>query len=323
MFEYLIQKVMDAPFQDSPFKHLYIPSFFSNEHFREIVNSEEILIPPQPGDDELFDELYSKGYQIIRFPGCITDKQAYVDWHRHKSRQQGVSNSSCEGFGMVLRLIEPRTPILRELKSFLASDGFNVALAEKFGLEIGETTLDNGIQKYLDGYEISPHPDIRSKALTYMANINPHRDSESMEHHTKYLKFKDRFKYVEAFWQGNLDFNTCWVPWSWCDTVSEQKENNSMVVFSPSTDTMHGVKADYNHLDGQRTQLYGNIFYQNRFRNLPMPTWESLELHPRTHEPPVRKSLFSKMKSTLSEMMAGRESSKPGKSYRIFERGNI
>lgn len=41
-----------------------------------------------------------------------------------------------------------------------------------------------------------------------------------------------------------------------------QRENNSMVIFFSKNDTMHGVKATYNYLNGQRTQMYGNFWYK-------------------------------------------------------------
>jgi len=46
-------------------------------------------------------------------------------------------------------------------------------------------------------------------------------------------------------------------------------------MFSPSSLTMHAVKANYNHLKGQRTQLYGNLWYKNA-NTLNKLEWESL-----------------------------------------------
>ena len=130
-----------------------------------------------------------------------------------------------------------------------------------------------GIQKYLDGYEISPHPDIRKKAATYMVNINPSNESESFNHHTHYLKLKPKYNYVKEFWKGNKDAERLWVPWDWCTTEFLQSKNNSIVIFSPSDETMHGVKADYEHLSTQRTQLYGNLWYLNK-ETVYAPKWE-------------------------------------------------
>jgi hypothetical protein len=310
MFEYLIDKVRRAEFQAVPFKHLHIKDFLSDEHFAEIVSSDEINIPPQQGDEGLFAALFARGYRIISFPGCITDKAEYLGWHQDKSSLNGRNNSACEGFGMTLRLAEPKTGIIVQLKSFLEGEAFNRALAEKFGIPLEETNGDCGIQKYLDGYEISPHPDIRRKALTYMVNINPHPDSERLEHHTHYLTLKPQYNYVKEFWAGNPNLDTFWIPWSWCDTVSEQRDNNSVVIFSPTNDTIHAVKAAYDHRKGQRTQLYGNLWYKERHRGLRQLHWSDFDVlnaqRPMSDDRPVqdrpvqdRPSLLSKVKSVV------------------------
>jgi hypothetical protein len=182
------------------------------------------------------------------------------------------------GFGITLRLLEPKTDVVRRLKSFLEREELNRALAEKFGIPFEETRADNGIQKYLDGYEISPHPDVRRKALTFMVNINPHQDSEELNHHTHYLTFKDRYRYVREFWARNPNLERSWVPWTWCETVAVQTDNNSIVLFSPADDTMHAVKASYDHLKAQRTQLYGNLWYKDRHQGLKTVWWPSLDV---------------------------------------------
>ena len=46
-------------------------------------------------------------------------------------------------------------------------------------------------------------------------------------------------------------------------------------MFSPNSKTMHAVKANYNHLNGQRTQLYGNLWYE-RNQTLSKLEWEDL-----------------------------------------------
>jgi hypothetical protein len=179
---------------------------------------------------------------------------------------------------MTLRLAQPKTEIITELKAFLEGGPFNIALSEKFGLTRDEVRADCGIQQYLDGYEISPHPDVRAKALTYMVNINPHPNSEALDHHTRYMKFKKRYNYVREFWNGNPDLDTFWVPWTWCDTVSQQTDNNSAVIFAPENDTLHAVKASYDHLKGQRTQLYGNLWYKERNHGLRQLDWSALDV---------------------------------------------
>jgi len=274
-FNYLIDKIAASEFDGIPFKHIYIENFFSDEHFEEIKNSEEIASPNAINDKELIRGLQDKGFKVIGFPGCITNIKKYIKWHSEKKNVQ--HNSSCEGFGMVLRLYKFESPILSALNAFLIGDEFNKAIADKFGITFANCSIDGGIQKYLDGYEISPHPDIRKKAATFMVNINPSDQSESLNHHTHYLKLKPIRKYVQTFWDGNQNVDRTWLPWSWADTVKQQKKNNSIVLFSPLNDTLHGVKADYNHLITQRTQLYGNLWYLENPADKSLK-WESLDL---------------------------------------------
>lgn len=277
-FRYLIDKIEAKDFETSPFKHLYIEDFFSKEHFEEIISSVEIRSPEAHNDKELIDGLMEKGFKPIPFPGCVTDIQKYINWH-----QQGKTTShhtACEGFGMALRLYEFPSTILQELNEFLASEEFNRAIAVKFGVNFDDCVIDGGIQKYLDGYEISPHPDIRKKAATFMVNINPSSKSEDNNHHTHYLKLKKQYAYIGAFWNGNETIDRAWVPWNWAETIKQQKKNNSIVLFSPSNDTLHGVKASYNHLETQRTQLYGNLWYKESKVEKSLE-WEQLDLSSR------------------------------------------
>ncbi|NRA39223.1 MAG: hypothetical protein HRU15_13845 [Planctomycetes bacterium] len=259
-YNYILKKIKEAIVLNSPFEHIQINNLFKREEFEEIIKCSEIKTELSENDDELFKKLFESGYRIIGFPGCTQNQEEYTRWHKTKTTSH-IINTSCEGFGVALRLVEARSPYITELMVFLDSAEFKTTIAEKFGLKIDECSYDQGVQKYLDGYEISPHPDIRKKALTYMVNINPHTNSEKYDHHTHYLKFKPEWRYVEEYWKENNKLDTCWVPWEWCITEKQQIANNSLVMFSPNSGTLHGVKANYNHLIHQRTQLYGNLWY--------------------------------------------------------------
>lgn len=274
-FDYLIDKIVAAPFETEPFTHIYISDFFSDEDFAELTAAPEIHLGEASSDQELFEKLFDAGYKIVPFPGCITDKNLYLKWHANKARHKKI-HTACEGFGVTVRLCEIKTQAIKELNDFLASEKFNRALAGKFGFDFDNCNTDNGIQKYLDGYEISPHPDIRRKATTFMVNLNPHEDSESYDHHTHYLKMRPEREYVRTYWEDNPDVERCWVPWDWCETVKMQPKNNSIVLFSPSCNTMHGVKASYDHLSTQRTQLYGNLWHKAN-PELKLHEWEDFD----------------------------------------------
>ena len=258
-FSYLAKKITDSDFAEYPFKHVYIEDFLQPEHFEAIIACPEIASPPASSDSDLFSLLKERGYEAIEFPGAITDEAKYIDWHENGAKRS--VHTATEGFGVVLRLLQIRSEILQDLNDFLESDEFNRAVAEKMGVPFAECSFDGGIQKYLDGYEISPHPDIRKKAATFMVNINPNDESEVSDHHTHYLTFKPERQFVQSFWEGHPSVDRCWVPWEWCESHFQQRKNNTIVLFSPADDTMHAVRASYDHLKTQRTQLYGNLWY--------------------------------------------------------------
>lgn len=282
-FDYLLDKIAIAEMRSDPFRHVWIEELFTPDHFAAITAAPEINVSAAT-DEAVLAALYAQGFQVIDFPGCATDPQAYLRWHRGVRSQQVRHHTACEGFGLALRLTAPRSPLLVALDAFLKGERFQAALADKFGIDRADTFNDSGIQKYLDGYEISPHPDVRRKALTYMVNINPAPDAHAQQHHTQYLRFAPPYRYVPAFWEGHPEAERCWVPWDWCETVSEQRANNSLVAFSPDNTTMHGVKAQYDHGPAQRTQLYGNLWYRHT-APLTKPEWEDFVIRAGTAHP--------------------------------------
>ncbi|MDC1089807.1 hypothetical protein OAQ01_00065 [Emcibacteraceae bacterium] len=285
---YILEKIEKAIIQEDPFRHIEIPNLFNNDDFEKIVSSSDIRLNPSDTDADLFANLFNAGYKIISFPGCTTDHNEYIKWHREK-KTVNKTNTACEGFGVVLRLDSPASDSIKELNAFLNSDDFLKCIASKFGISLDQCKYDAGIQKYLDGYEISPHPDIRRKALTYMVNVNPNPESHLYDFHTSYLKFKPKWNYIKHLWEGNETTERCWVPWDWCDVIKQQRNNNSMVLFSPDNDTMHAVKAIYDHKKFQRTQLYGNLWYKETVIEFS-PEWENLWI---TNERNMKKGLGS------------------------------
>ncbi len=263
-FDYVASRMEQASFETVPFKHLYIENLFAEDDFAHIVGSPEVGLPPVASDEALIAELHSNSFKEIEFPGTTTNIAAYLQWRKDPASFKAFNNRDvCEGFGVTMRLQKtaPGTP-LAEVTEYFRSEAFWRVLAAKFGIDFNDVYTDFGLQKYLDGYEISPHPDIRRKALTFMVNINPAEESEAVSYHTHYLKLKPEFAGVSEFWNSNGDVDRCWVPWDWCSSTKTQTRNNSVVVFAPGNDTIHAVKASYDHLKTQRTQFYGNLWYR-------------------------------------------------------------
>jgi len=275
-FNYLAEKISDAKFTDHPFKHIYIENFLSESDFKEIISAEEINLKKANSDEDLFNKLFEQSYEIVPFAGCTVDKEQYLRWHAGNKSSVDF-NTACGGFGMALRLNNPKTEILTKIKEFLAGDLFNQTISKKLGHNMEDKIVDNGIQKYLDGYEISPHPDIRKKAVTFMININPHENAEELEHHAGLLEFIPEREYIKTFWQGNNNVDRCLMPWDWFTVHKTQNKNNSLVLFAPSNDTLHAVKASYDHLNAQRTQLYGNIWHKNNQAS-EKSSWKELDI---------------------------------------------
>lgn len=277
VFEYLIERIAGAPMIGEPYPHLFVSGLFTEEHFRMLIAQPEIDISAQHGDRELIDTLESRGYRVIDFPGCMTDRDAYCRW-RGTGGTARLSQRDFKGeFGMVLRLIEPRSEFTMSLHQFLASDRFAAAIAARFDVDAAACVLDTGIQKYLDGYQISPHPDIRGKALTWMANIYPGPDCEEQTFHTRLDRFDPAYAYIGDYWAGNPEAERCHLPWHTVTTRQRHSENNSLVAFAPGDHTLHSVKAWYDHLGAQRTQIYGNLWLREKPRTVALD-WPQLEI---------------------------------------------
>lgn len=271
-FHYLLEKLEKYPMLHEPFAHIEIDNFFSDEHFKQILKSKEVDVSAN-SDTDLLKKLSSVGWKPIEFPGATTEINKYL-----KHRLEPLNNSSdmddpVEGEGVVMRLFE-KGEFLSRLDSFFSSEAWLMLVAKRFEI-MNKTIYDGGIQKYLDGYEISPHPDIRKKACTWMININPCDDSEKANIHTMYNRFKDEYKYVYDYWDENPGIQRAWVPWDWVEIVKRQVNNNSIVLFSPHSKSLHSVKATYNHNIFQRTQIYGNLWYENDSSR--KATWHELE----------------------------------------------
>ncbi|MBI3215259.1 MAG: hypothetical protein HYZ38_15635 [Mycobacterium sp.] len=259
-FEYLLEKLDSAEIADDPFPHVYIEDFIAPDDFAALIDSPDIKVAPAHDLDSLFANLDTAGYKPIEFPGCTKSRTEYAEWLQKSVKPKGI-HDACEGMGMAMRCTKPASDIVRSLDEFFSSPVTRRVLSDKFGID-APTTLDCGLQKYLNGYEISPHPDIRQKALTWMLNVNPGADSEQQDIHTHYMKFTGEWDFIRQFWRDNPNAETCWVPWQWCETSKRQVANNSIVIFAPRYDTVHAVRARYDHLPAQRTQFYGNLWYR-------------------------------------------------------------
>lgn len=263
-FTYLVEKIRTAEFIDFPFPHLHINNFLSEEHLDIIINDKQIHFKKVDDNNFLYQKLIEENWAIQQFPGCLSNWDEYINY-LNNIHSQGKYNTHTpvEGVGITFRLKSYKNKLIKELLEFMNSNEFHKTLREKFQLDV-ETTIISAIQKNLTGYEISPHPDIRQKALTYLLNINNNVEIETKDCHTHILEFKEEYKYIEDYWKENPSVQRCWVPWNWCNTIKTMNENNTLIIFSPlsSPPTLHAIKLNYDHLLYQRTQIYGNLMYK-------------------------------------------------------------
>lgn len=192
-FAYLLDRISRAEFSTDPFPHLEILDFLNRDHFATIVASPQIAMIGCDTTRQLLAKLVEHDFEFIQFPGCVETVNEYLNWFDGKTHSN--SHKATEGAGIVYRLKQSRCALLEELSDFFKSEAMQQALVAKFRIE-RDVTIDAGVQKYLHGYEISPHPDIRRKALTWMLNLNPGVDTESADFHTHYLKLKPQWKFV-------------------------------------------------------------------------------------------------------------------------------
>lgn len=265
-FNYILDKIEKSEYINYPFPHLDIKNFLSDEHLKIIMNDDQIHFNNLDNDDELYKKLINNGWKIQGFPGCTNDWNKYKKqlYDKNKENKENIKEP-VENIGITFRLHKYNNLFIKELIEFMNSEIFHETLKKKFNI-VEETKIISAIQKNLSGYEISPHPDIRQKCLTYLLNINKNDDIKTLDCHTHLLEFKNDYKFIENFWHNNKNIERCWVPWNWCNSVKTMNENNSIIIFSPNDNppTLHAIKLKYNHLKFQRTQIYGNLMYNRK-----------------------------------------------------------
>ena len=262
-FKYLSEKILDASFIEDPCQHIEIKNFFKKEHIDKILSDKQIHFEKTNNTRELIDKLIEKKYKIQSFPGCCSNAEEYIT--RLESDMWPTENKSnpVSSYGITFRVEKYQSQFMCDLIQYLNGDEFHSCLKKKFSINESSTII-TAVQKNLSKYEISPHPDVRKKCMTYLLNINKDDTVENYDVHTHLLKFKKEYEYIYDIWENETNRDRSWVPWDWCETVKTIKTNNTIVVFPPTHKTLHAVKLDYPHNDFQRTQIYGNLMYTSR-----------------------------------------------------------
>ena len=74
-FTYIAERISDAEFETEPFRHLFIRDLLTEVDFKEVTQSEDVLLPAVSTVTELFDQLERVGYEVIEAPGCTTSRR--------------------------------------------------------------------------------------------------------------------------------------------------------------------------------------------------------------------------------------------------------
>jgi hypothetical protein len=179
------------------------------DDFSEIIACPQISIDKSVSYDYLVLILIDCGYGAQRHPVCTS---SLIEYNRFLDGEIKSANiDTYETIGMALRLRSVQTTILEDLLSFLISDKLVRLYLNKFGIK-DKSHHDYGTQKYLTGYEIGPHPDIKRNKIAYMLNINSCPFLETQSYHTHNQSFKNNHKQIYYLWLSEST-DTCWVPW--------------------------------------------------------------------------------------------------------------
>lgn len=272
-YDYILHKISDATVSSDPFNYIEINNFLSDEHLFEILSCDQIHFRETLDNNDLHELLLENNYDVQKFPGCVDTWEQYAHDYLIRDTQDEIRESK----GITFRLKKFKNKKIEKLINFMNSSKFQKVLEKKFNID-EDTNIVTAIQKNLSGYEISPHPDIRQKCLTYLLNINKSSDIERYDVHTHLLKFKDEYMKIEEFWSEKTQYNRCWVPWSFCNTIKKINKNNTLLIFKPCSKpaSLHAVKLDYDHNKFQRTQIYGNLMYKD-FEWCKMVNYDELE----------------------------------------------
>ena len=236
-FSYLLDKIESTNLKKKPFEFIYIENFLSKNDFNSIIKNQTFNISGN-SFDELCSKLNQRGWKPHPHPGTFKNLDAYRSWRKNKLRSKQEirgdieTDKLCEGSGMAFRLAS-LNDFTSELRDLFLSREFMNCIQNKFNLNKDfKSKSDCGFQKYLSGYEISPHPDVREKALTWMLNLNIDKNSEYEKYHTHFMKFKSEKSYIYELWSNYPNIQRPWVPWSWCETDFVQSNNNSITIFN-------------------------------------------------------------------------------------------
>lgn len=247
---YLINKIKNAKIIYEPFPHIIINNFIEENDLKNILDNIEI--------NNLKD--INEKYTMVHYPGAkITND---------------LLTTRPTGIGLVYALKEEYLKNNIKLNTFLDSNDFKQILMEKLNIP---KNIDGWnvyqINKDLNGYEISPHPDITGKVITYQLNLTNTNILDDYDLSTKFHTIKPECeKYIKEL---TIKKDRPWGKWEWFDKGKKiPYKQNTFMAFAPSDISYHSVKLEnYPQEKYQRTMLRGFIVDSRLLTKSPKNYW--------------------------------------------------
>tara|TARA_Y100000389_G_scaffold204199_1_gene255502 strand:+ start:17 stop:790 length:774 start_codon:yes stop_codon:yes gene_type:complete len=250
--DYIIKKIEDAEIIVKPFPHIIIPNFIEDDDLKNILDNIEI--------DNLNE--IEKKYKKVHYPGAKTTNEKLIN------RPTGI--------GLVYSLKEKYSKKNIKLNTILKSEDFKLALFKKLNIP---KNIDGWniyqINKDLNGYEISPHPDITGKVITYQINLSNSVALDNYDLSTKFHIIKPQcLKFIKELSKKKT---RPWGKWDWFDKGKPiPYKQNTFMAFAPSDISYHSVKLEnYPQEKYQRTMLRGFIADSRLLKTAPKEHWTS------------------------------------------------
>ena len=250
--EYIIKKIENAEIIVKPFPHIIIHNFIEDHDLKNIIENIEI--------DNLNE--IEKKYKKVHYPGA-------------KLINEEITNRPT-GIGLVYSLKDEYLNNNIELNTILSSKDFKQVLFKKLNIS---KNIDGWnvyqINKDLNGYEISPHPDITGKVITYQINLSNTNILDNYELGTKFHTIKPEcLKFIKELSKKKT---RPWGKWEWFDKgKSIPYKQNTFMAFAPSDISYHSVKLEnYPQEKYQRTMLRGFIADSRLLNKKPKSQWTS------------------------------------------------
>jgi hypothetical protein len=274
----LADKLDKAAIREYPFRHILIENFLPQSILERLLEAATV---PYADSFKKLKATHKIDWKVQPFPGCA---RGWIEYQVKRKLGMPWNDPRLSGQGLALRY-NGASPIIEKVTSAMTSDIFIDAVCRKLSIQ-DSVSASSGLQKYLNGYEIAPHTDPAGKKATMLINlgVNGFRCNGTG---TKLMRTKPEKRHIETFWSNNRHIEPDWILWEWCEEHAIVDGVNDFLLFHPTGETIHAVKCEYDHLRGQRMQVYSDLWLNSdNPRVPPKASYKDLNIEPR---PSVRR----------------------------------